>query len=91
MGRMSEAKKTAAWKLTSAFLDGVTDEPMFEDRSDRGMVVAMAVMRFVSREAIEPQVYLNWLAQVADLTLVEPKSPEEAELFIEARRTDIWH
>jgi hypothetical protein len=87
----TDVKKAAAWKLTTAFLDGVKAEPLFEDRSDRGMAVALAVMRFMCREAIDPDVYLSWLARVAELTVVEASSKEEAELFTEARRAEIWH
>jgi hypothetical protein len=86
-----ELKKAAAWKLTTAFLDGVSAETMFADRADRGMAVAMAVMRFIVREAIEPGVYLNWLAKVADLSIVAAETQEQADLFAEARRTEIWH
>jgi hypothetical protein len=91
MARHDETKQAAAWKLTTAFLDAVSAETAFEDRSDRGMAVAMAVMRFMCREAIDPDVYLSWLARIAEMTVVEAKTPEEAELFAEARRTTAWH
>jgi hypothetical protein len=82
-----ERKKAAAWRLTQAFLDGVKAEPLFEDRSDRGMAVAVAVMRFLTREAIEPEVYLRWLAHVAEMTIIAAETQEEAELIAEARRS----
>jgi hypothetical protein len=87
----TDAKKAAAWKLAQAFLDGVRDEKTFTDREDRAMAVAMAVMRFMCREALDPEVYLSWLGVIAENSFIKPKTPEEAELFAEARRTTEWH
>lgn len=84
-------KKAAAFKLTGDFLDGVKAEALFEDREDRGMAVAVAVMRFITREGIEPESYLKWLAYVAEATIVAAETEEQAELFAEARRATAWH
>jgi hypothetical protein len=91
MAKPDEAKQAAAWKLTTAFLDAVSADKAFDDRSDRGMAVALAVMRFMCREAIDPDVYLSWLAAAARHSIIEAATPEEAELFAEARRTTAWH
>jgi hypothetical protein len=82
----TELKKAAAWRLSEAFLDGVKAETLFEDRADRGMAVAVAVMRFICREGLEPRSYLKWLTRTGLASIIEAATVEEAELIAEARR-----
>jgi hypothetical protein len=82
----TEAKKAAAWRLSEAFLTGLRDETLFEDRADRGMAVAIAVMRFIVREGLEPRSYFKWLTRAGLASIIEAATAEEAELIAEARR-----
>jgi hypothetical protein len=81
-----KAKKAAAGRLTDAFLTSLRAESLFEDRADRGMAVGMAVMRFIVHERLDPRVYLDWLDRLAEITIIEAATQDEADLIAEARR-----
>jgi hypothetical protein len=86
----ADVKKVASKKLVDAFLAGVRAEPLYEDRAERAMPIAMAVMMFIVDEKIEPATFLNWLDRIAETTIIEATSREEADLFDEARSAQ-WH
>ena len=89
MREQAEDKKDAAWKLADAFLNGLTNENLFEDRHDRGMAVMVLVARFICQEEISPTSYLKWLTQKVSESVVSV-SPEEAASIAE-RRTKTCH
>ena len=83
-------QKEAAFAHAEAFLDGLYADQTLDGRFDRGMTVAIAVMKFIVREQISPKSYLRWMAKMIKSSIVIAAAAVEAEAIIEARNAT-WH
>jgi len=82
-------RQKAAFARAEAFLDGLYADQTLDGRFDRGMTVAIAVMKFIVREQISPKSYLRWMAKMVKSSVVAAASVE-AEAEIEPRNVT-WH
>ena len=83
-------RQKAAFARAEAFLDGLYADQTLDGRFDRGMTVAIAVMKFIVREQISPKSYLRWMAKMVKSSVVAAAASVEAEAEIEPRNVT-WH